>query len=125
MAVIPKPNETVTHNLQTELTARTTFLRRVVSKDPATGFYSAEYPIEIDSEEIAYEVDAAGNRIDIYNRKLKGNFTLDPSEVMALWGEVVTLQDGTHVALGELVAGKIDAILAARFYPSPGGLGGA
>lgn len=119
MAIRPKPTETITIALETELTARTTFLRRIVQQDPDTGFYGAVYPIEVDSEEITYQVDADGNRVDIYDRRLMGNFTLDPAEVYALWAEVVTLQDGSQVALGELIAGKIDAILEARFYPAP------
>lgn len=118
MAVVPKPAETVTLTLETELTARTTFLRRVVAQDPGTGFWIAHYPIEVDSEEITYRVDDQGNKLDIYDCKLMGNFTLEPSEVAALWGEVVTLQEGSQLTLGELIAGKIDAILAARFYPA-------
>lgn len=114
---LDEPIKEVTLRLKKETTARETKLKRFVEKNPETGFIEAKYPIEIDMESITYELDANDNKVDIYEIQLHGNISLEPAEIMSLWTEPIILSNGTTAMLGNVIADKIDAIIANRLNP--------
>lgn len=111
---INDPIQTVTLRLKREVTSRNTKLMRTIVQDASTGYYTAQYPIEIDIEAVTYELDANDNKIDIYDHQFLGNVSLTAEEIGALWLTPVTLQDGTATVLGELLAAKIDQLIAVK-----------
>jgi hypothetical protein len=114
---IEKQIETKNLRIKEEITSVETRLGRTIYKNPKTGFYEALYPIEILMESITYELDENNNKIDIYDRKSLGNTLLTAEEIMFLWYQNVTLDDGSKHVLGNLIADKIDAIIAAKLAP--------
>lgn len=111
---INEPIQEVTLRLKREVTSRNTKLMRTVSQDQETGFYTAQYPIEIDIEAITYELDAQDNKTGIYDHQFLGNVSLTAEEIGALWATQLTLDDGTVTVLGLLLADRIDQIIAAK-----------
>ena len=111
---ITKPTQTLTLSIKEEITSRDTHLMRIVQKNEQTGFYESQFPIRIFAESITYELDAEGNRIDIYDRRDLGSFDLTAEDIGALWMEPITLQDGTVTVLGELLATKLDQVIGQR-----------
>lgn len=111
---INEPIKEVTLRLKKEITSKNTKLKRNVVQNPSTGFWEAQFPIEIDIEAITYELDASDNKIDIYDRQELGNVSLEPLEIYNLWTTPITLEGGTSTTLGDLLALKIDEIIAGR-----------
>lgn len=112
---IDKPIFEVTVKLKEELAARQTLLSRIVTKNETTGYYEPEYPVEIEAERTTYEVDENNNRLAIYDKVNLGRVVLSQEQTMSLWAEEVTLQDGTKLFLGELLANKIDSVIDNHF----------
>lgn len=112
---IEKPVREITVILKEELASKETRLSRMVYKNPETGFMTTTFPVTIWAESITYELDPAGNKLDIYDRTDMGTLTLTDEEIMMLWAEQVTLSDGSTVYLGNLLADKIDAVLRQKF----------
>lgn len=111
---INEPIKEISLRLKKEITSKNTKLKRIVSKNEATGYYEPQYPIEIDIEAITYELDANDNKIDIYEYQELGNVSLSGEEILSLWMEPITLADGTATVLGEVLATKIDQIIQAK-----------
>lgn len=112
------PIKEITLRLKRETTSKVTKLMRMVERDPETGQLVVRFPIDIEAEAITYELDASDVKTDIYEIEQLGRFSLSDAEVMNLWTELVTLSDGSTKMLGNVLADKIDEILALHF-PTP------
>jgi hypothetical protein len=112
---VTRPVQQLSLQLKEEITSRRTSLMRMVHKDPVTGFFQAEFPVQIQPESITYEVDVDGNKTDIYEQKDLEVINLTFEEASALWTKVIRKEDGSEVQLGAFLSDEIDAILAVKF----------
>lgn len=112
---IDKPIVETTLRLKEEIASKNTMLMREIQRNPSTGFLEATFPIQIFAESITYELDAAGNKIDIYDRKPGRAINLTEEEIMGIWATAVTLDDGTKTYLGQLISDKLDALIEPKF----------
>lgn len=110
---VNKPIQQVTLRLKEEIASVETRLIRFVQRNPDTGFIEPKYPIKIFMESITYVLDENDNKIDIYDQQSLGDINLSPDEIMSLWLTPVTI-GGVENVLGNVIADKIDAIIANR-----------
>ena len=100
-------------SLLTEVASSGITLGRSLVKNES-GFLEAVFPVSIRWDEVTYELDAQGNKIDIYENKSNGSVELEPAEIYALYTEAILLGDGTETTMGEHLAKRTDAILKAK-----------
>jgi hypothetical protein len=113
MAIENAP-EQIALNLKKEVAATSVVLGRLVQKNPETGAIEVIYPVTINYGFVTYELDAEGNKTDVYGAGDMGSFRLPPEELQALWMIPVTLEDGTQTVLAEVIANATDAAIQSR-----------
>jgi len=111
---IPVKREMKTYSLLDEVASTDIMIKRSVSKSSEAPEVVTNFEINIRYDTVVYELDAEDKRVDIYEIKDPGAITLKPMEIYGLFSEPVTLQDGTVIGLGDLIAKRTDSLLKAH-----------
>ena len=102
--------ETLTVMRETAADAIT--IRRAPAKDPATGKVHIVFSVEVKYSTYEYHGTSLNDRDDIVKQTNFGKFELSPARVGQLFSKLLTLEGGTQIALGELLANEADGDIA-------------
>lgn len=100
----------VTKKLKVETASTNISLGRIVETLPDGGITTV-FPVNIFYNDIVYELDDAGNKIAINEKKNNGAYQLTGMQAYGLFTTQVTLENGKTTVLGELIAELTDQIL--------------
>ncbi len=107
---VKKPKQQKVYELVDEIASRSLVLLREVRKNGNS--INVEFDATIHPKKITYEVDAEGNKIDIYEEADLPGIAVTQQQLMGLFAIQVTLADGTVSYIGEVISNFADQLIA-------------
>ena len=107
---VKKPKQQKVYELVDEIASRSLVLLREVRKTESG--INVAFDATIHPKKITYEVDAEGNKIDIYEECDLPTIAVTPQQLMGLFAIQVTLKDGTVSYIGEVLSNFADQLIA-------------